>query len=469
MTNAPNTALKKFLLSVAVITFHFQWAFAQASESKSELIPAQVFYVSATRDHKVRYGCAVCEVPKNQLGHAVEPKQLCLEQINELGNLQTHQREFSENEFFSMVDSFQKKNGGCMLFVHGFNTSLEKTLPAAARVQAAFGKPVIAFDWPSAKSFIKYRSDEKRIQGSFPDYYQFLTKLSKVVTPQRISLIAHSLGNRLLCWGLQKRFTDYHCSHQNGDPPHFASTIFTSADVNGAEFLSVAPALFHNCDQIAIVVCYSDVALKASSVKHAPFLDTVMGFATTRVGSGLIFRPTQVIEIDRDDVSKGIFLHSIDFNLVANALRFNRTFSETADCVLLDFNHYLLENPARKWRIGDGLVGLRPLPKQSISELALDLYPSLSSGGFPRDVDRSGLGLFDFTVQLNRCLRQTEEGVFEFILKDESNQPLTKLFIKPEFKNGLCTKLESEKTVHNWRDFGKVRDYSVSFKKIPLR
>ncbi|WP_420862830.1 alpha/beta hydrolase [Algirhabdus cladophorae] len=96
-----------------------------------------------------------------------------------------------------------------LLFVHGYNTSYDKAARRTGQVvyDLAFHGPAMFFSWPSQARTRAYTVDAQTAQWAVPD----MTKVLKDLTSRdadRIIVIAHSMGTRVLSRGLDALIRD---------------------------------------------------------------------------------------------------------------------------------------------------------------------------------------------------------------------------------------------------------------------
>lgn len=92
-------------------------------------------------------------------------------------------------------------NGGAVLvFVHGFNVTFDQALQRAAQLarDLNFDGATAVFSWPSQGSMVRYGSDRKIADATVPRLVEFLSTLLAATGAERIHLVAHSMGNRVL-------------------------------------------------------------------------------------------------------------------------------------------------------------------------------------------------------------------------------------------------------------------------------
>jgi len=90
-----------------------------------------------------------------------------------------------------------------LLFVHGYNTSFDKAARRTSQVvyDLAFHGPAMFFSWPSQARTSAYTVDSQNAQWAVPDMEQVLLELT-TRDADRIIVIAHSMGTRILSRGL---------------------------------------------------------------------------------------------------------------------------------------------------------------------------------------------------------------------------------------------------------------------------
>jgi len=130
------------------------------------------------------------------------------------------------------------KAGNWVLFVHGFNQSLEKNLDKCREI-ASYGVNVAAFSWPSnpgpqalwnkLKEYRRARKNARRsvmaLERTFEKLANYMEEFASRDCPINVSLVIHSLGN-------------YLCEHyvRSGDFGRetrvFSNVMFHQADVD---------------------------------------------------------------------------------------------------------------------------------------------------------------------------------------------------------------------------------------------
>ncbi len=93
------------------------------------------------------------------------------------------------------------------LYTHGFDVSFPWAVICAARLQAVIPDRVILYSWPSkgSASLSAYTVDECNAEWSLRHFMDFLDvlKASTGGNTGTINLVGHSMGNRIMYWGLR--------------------------------------------------------------------------------------------------------------------------------------------------------------------------------------------------------------------------------------------------------------------------
>lgn len=160
-----------------------------------------------------------------------------------------------------------------LLFVHGFNVKFDEALVRAAQLSNDLsrnesydvGIPVL-YSWPSVGevSIDDYRGDRDRSIDSAPYLEEFLDLITEDLDVDRINIIAHSMGNRVLTKALEDYARDYLIRHDRDDLEF--RILLVAADVERDVF-AAANGMFDNLDaNVTIYTSDTDRALFASNI-----------------------------------------------------------------------------------------------------------------------------------------------------------------------------------------------------------
>jgi len=110
-----------------------------------------------------------------------------------------------EKEYLEVLKQFETKlcapsknqNEDILLYIHGFNNSVEESLLRASQIACdiGFGGRLAVFSWPSLESPILYYQDKDQIDVAFRKFLDFLVILCQ--SARKVHIIAHSLANLL--------------------------------------------------------------------------------------------------------------------------------------------------------------------------------------------------------------------------------------------------------------------------------
>lgn len=175
-----------------------------------------------------------------------------------------HPQPIEQGAFFSRVRSqveiSPKKEA--FVFIHGYNVDFSEGVRRAAQLayDLKFPGAAICFSWPSLGTELGYPWDITHADLSVPHLQQFLRDIAATSGADRIYVIAHSMGNRILTQAIE---TDPSIFTSETTP--YRHLVLAAPDVDRLNFLSrIAPHLAR-CRQTVTLYCSShDKALKAS-------------------------------------------------------------------------------------------------------------------------------------------------------------------------------------------------------------
>jgi esterase/lipase superfamily enzyme len=170
------------------------------------------------------------------------------------------------NEFAKGVQDRvgRSKKKEAFVFVHGFNTSFQDAITRTALLayDLEFDGAPIAFAWPSRAVTKEYPADEESAQASIEPLETFLQLVAAQSGAQRIHLIAHSMGNRVLLEALRS------LQQRNLQPKNLQHLILTAPDVNVVRFHQLMPHLVSVAGRATLYASSRDRALKVSRDFH---------------------------------------------------------------------------------------------------------------------------------------------------------------------------------------------------------
>jgi esterase/lipase superfamily enzyme len=149
-----------------------------------------------------------------------------------------------------------------LVFVHGFNVSFDEALQRGAQLarDLNFDGPLFVFSWPSQGSVLRYGTDRASADAAVARFVDFLGQVADASGAEKIHLIAHSMGNRVLLPGLVKIA---------GDPagrlrPRIGEVVLAAPAVPEADFAAWLDSIVaHGIDRFTLYASSADVAMKA--------------------------------------------------------------------------------------------------------------------------------------------------------------------------------------------------------------
>jgi esterase/lipase superfamily enzyme len=169
-----------------------------------------------------------------------------------------------------------------LFYIHGFNCDEEEVQDCADNLQAAIDEyvpdlcTVVPMIWPSNGNLIltdewesAYFSDQKINHISAPAFAHAVDKLAHYDTGKKLHIIAHSIGNQLLC-DIMVNYRDNHVLDLDTLPKLFDSIFMIAADIpyqhleRGEEGADLAKMT----DILGVYYASDDIALELSQLAN---------------------------------------------------------------------------------------------------------------------------------------------------------------------------------------------------------
>lgn len=160
------------------------------------------------------------------------------------------------------IDASTRKE--VFVFIHGYNTSFEGAALRTAQLAVDMnldGAPIL-YSWPSRASLLAYAADTRTVADTalLDDVAGFLTQVARQTGAERVHLVAHSMGNRVLL-----RALDRIAASPQAGPPLFDEVILAAADVAVDEFDATWPRITPTADRFTLYASRRDRALQVSA------------------------------------------------------------------------------------------------------------------------------------------------------------------------------------------------------------
>jgi esterase/lipase superfamily enzyme len=120
-----------------------------------------------------------------------------------------------------------------VIWIHGYRPSFNLSAIHCAQLahDLNIDANILTFDWTSSESVLGYTRDLLQVPRSTKHLVNLLDAINNEVKPQKIIVIAHSLGSRLVCLALQKLNNDPNAKNLKLD-----HVIFLMPNVDREEF-----------------------------------------------------------------------------------------------------------------------------------------------------------------------------------------------------------------------------------------
>ena len=184
-----------------------------------------------------------------------------------------------------------------LVFVHGYNNGFADAIRRIAQLSydVGFRGVTVAYDWASRNELAEYTFDEATMERSVPDFERFLLRLVDSTGARRVSIIAHSMGTRLVSYALRDL-------HYKKPSLKLGQVILAAPDIDFTTFTEqLADPVVKTSTWVTLYASGTDRAIQASRALHN----------AKRVGSGplpAILRP-DMDYIDATGIDTGLLGH----------------------------------------------------------------------------------------------------------------------------------------------------------------
>lgn len=183
------------------------------------------------------------------------------------------------------------------VFFHGYNSSFESAAIRTAQIAVDMnldGAPIL-YSWPSRGSVLGYQADTLTVADPalLADVADFLTDVANRTGAQRVHLVAHSMGNRVL-----ERALDVLAARTPNQAPAFHEIVFAAPDVGVDEFEATWPRIRGLGRRFTLYASQRDRALQISQqvnrmqrigdARNVVVRDGLQTVDTTAASGGLI-------------------------------------------------------------------------------------------------------------------------------------------------------------------------------------
>jgi esterase/lipase superfamily enzyme len=160
----------------------------------------------------------------------------------------------------------RSQSDDAFVFIHGYNVSFDEALRRAAQLHhdLEFAGTPLLYSWPSHGSLLRYTQDEGNSSWSITHFERFLTDVRERTNVDRVHIIAHSMGNRVLLGALERmalagKFKDR----------RLGQILLAAPDVDVDEFRNrYVDTTVQAAEQVTLYISGADRALQASMHIH---------------------------------------------------------------------------------------------------------------------------------------------------------------------------------------------------------
>lgn len=152
-----------------------------------------------------------------------------------------------------------------LIFVHGYNVTFTDAARRAAQIayDLQFDGIPMLYSWPSEGETLSYPADADNSLWTRPYFADFLRLTLGGIGAQRVHLLAHSMGNRVVTQGL----ADLTPAESKG----LGQVVFAAPDVDAGVFTQLATQFLRRAHRYTLYASSSDRALQMSqTLAHYP-------------------------------------------------------------------------------------------------------------------------------------------------------------------------------------------------------
>lgn len=186
------------------------------------------------------------------------------------------------NDCYGVIgDAAEKSGGRLIIYLHGFNNTMDFAIGRAIGVAADLGItiPVLVWSWPSAGHPGFYDYDEDSVNWSRLHFQGSMRTLLGDNRINRLTLVSHSMGGRLALMGLE-------AAHGHARKAVVGDAIFMAPDVIVPDFRQYTDFFGAAADRLTLYATTNDWALQFSMGIHKDDL-AGLGGAKITVFKGL--------------------------------------------------------------------------------------------------------------------------------------------------------------------------------------
>jgi esterase/lipase superfamily enzyme len=175
----------------------------------------------------------------------------------------------SEDQFYAALRRAisESGKGETFVFIHGYNNSFSDAARKTAQLffDMQYSGVPIMYTWPSKAGVASYGWDEQQTEstGNIRLLTEFLVDITKRTNAKSISIVAHSMGNRLL----SKALVNFSILHPD---VRFNHIVMAAPDVYRDDYKNFeANEMLKVCNDVTLYASSNDFALSISNMVHS--------------------------------------------------------------------------------------------------------------------------------------------------------------------------------------------------------
>jgi esterase/lipase superfamily enzyme len=185
------------------------------------------------------------------------------------------------------------------LFIHGFNVNYGDAMRRTGQIayDLGFGGVSFCYSWPSQGDFTKYPVDKENAEWTVPHLTKVLVDLQKETHFEKVHIIAHSMGTRVLSYALRN-------AKDAGFNLDLNNVILAAPDIDADIFREqILPKIKPCARRLTMYASSGDQALNLSTQFNG---SRRLGLS----GDGLVVIPEMMDTVDASGIDTSLIGHS---------------------------------------------------------------------------------------------------------------------------------------------------------------
>jgi esterase/lipase superfamily enzyme len=185
------------------------------------------------------------------------------------------------------------------LFIHGFNVTYGDAMRRTGQISydLGFGGVSFCYSWPSQGDFTKYPVDKETSEWTIPHLTKVLTDLQKETQFEKVHVIAHSMGTRVLSYALRN-------AKDAGFNLDLNNVILAAPDIDADIFREqILPKIKPSARRLTMYASSGDQALNLSTQFNG---SRRLGLS----GDGMVVIPEMMDTVDASGIDTSLIGHS---------------------------------------------------------------------------------------------------------------------------------------------------------------